>query len=99
VITKLSGKWVCLVLVALADGSMRHSDLRKTLVGVSQKVLTQTLRELERDGLVRRQVTPGPPMRVDYELTSLGVGLLAVLEKIRAWADEHMERRASQRDA
>jgi DNA-binding HxlR family transcriptional regulator len=88
---ELSNKWVCLILVALSTGPKRHRDLRRTIVGVSQKMLTQTLRELERDGLVFRHVTPSVPVRVDYELSPLGRGLLGVVEAIKVWAEAHME--------
>src|SRR5688572_3797716 len=70
----VANKWVCLVLTSLTDGSRRHSELQRQIAGISQKMLTQTLRELERDGLVSRQVTPSVPVRVDYELTELGRG-------------------------
>lgn len=87
----LSDKWVCLVLTALSAGSMRHSELRRDIAGVSQKMLTQTLRGLERDGLVRRTVTPSVPVRVDYELTPLGHDLAPVMTAIKAWAERHMD--------
>jgi DNA-binding HxlR family transcriptional regulator len=87
----LSDKWVCLVLNALADGSQRNSELARRIGGVSQKMLTQTLRQLERDGLLRRRVTPSVPVRVDYELTDLGRGLQAVMLGIKEWAEKHMD--------
>ncbi|WP_390623869.1 winged helix-turn-helix transcriptional regulator [Fodinicola feengrottensis] len=65
----LSDKWVTLVLSALADGPLRYSGISRIVAGASQKMLTQTLRKLERDGLVARSVTPSVPVRVDYELT------------------------------
>jgi DNA-binding HxlR family transcriptional regulator len=68
----VSDKWVGLVLCALGEGAKRHSELARRIAGVSQKMLTQTLRTLERDGLITRTVTPSVPVRVDYELTSLG---------------------------
>ena len=63
-------KWVTLVLSALADGPLRYSDLSRRIAGVSQKMLTQTLRQLERDGLLTRTITPAVPVRVDYQLTA-----------------------------
>jgi DNA-binding HxlR family transcriptional regulator len=69
----LSDKWVTLVLAALADGPQRYNQLSRTIAGASQKMLTQTLRRLERDGLISRTVTPSVPIRVDYELTGLGL--------------------------
>jgi DNA-binding HxlR family transcriptional regulator len=87
---RISDKWVTLVLVSLADGPLRFSQLSRRLAGVSQKMLTQTLRTLERDGLVTREVTASVPVRVDYELTDLGRSLLAPIAAIKAWAEEHM---------
>ena len=72
----LSDKWVTLVISALAEGPLRHSELARTVAGASQKMLTQTLRKLERDGLVERTVTATVPVRVDYALTPLGRRLL-----------------------
>jgi DNA-binding HxlR family transcriptional regulator len=89
---RISDKWVTLVLVSLMDGPMRFSELSRRMAGVSQKMLTQTLRTLERDGLVTREVTPSVPVRVDYELTDLGRSLLPVLALMKAWAEEHMSR-------
>jgi DNA-binding HxlR family transcriptional regulator len=88
---RLSDKWVCLVLSALAGGALRYGDLSRIIAGVSQKMLTQTLRTLERDGLVSRTVTPSVPVRVDYELTPLGSGLLPVMRSIKAWAEANIE--------
>jgi DNA-binding HxlR family transcriptional regulator len=87
----LSDKWVTLVISALADGSVRHAELARVVAGASQKMLTQTLRKLERDGLVERIVTAAVPVRVDYTLTSLDRGLLPVQRAIKAWAEEHIE--------
>ena len=88
---RISDKWVSLVLVALADGPRRYNDLARTIAGVSQKMLTQTLRSLERDGLVSRTVTPAVPVRVDYDLTPLGRTLLPVMRAIKVWAEAHIE--------
>lgn len=87
----LSDKWVTLVLCALADGPLRYSDLARVIAGVSQKMLTQTLRGLERDGMVTRTVTPSVPIRVDYELTALGTNLLSLVSAIKGWAEAHIE--------
>ncbi|MET7710004.1 helix-turn-helix domain-containing protein [Micromonospora sp. NPDC005413] len=86
----LSDKWLTLVVSALADGPLRHSELARTVAGASQKMLTQTLRKLERDGLVSRSVTPGVPARVDYRLTPLAESLLPVQRAIKAWAETHI---------
>lgn len=87
----LSDKWVTLVLSALADGPLRHGEISRIVAGATQKMLTQTLRKLERDGLVERTVTASVPARVDYELTPLGRSLLPIQRAIKAWAEGHIE--------
>ncbi|MFF9641451.1 winged helix-turn-helix transcriptional regulator [Kitasatospora aureofaciens] len=87
---RIGDKWVTLLLNALADGPQRYSDLRRRLAGVSEKMLTQTLRALERDGLLQRTVTPAVPARVDYALTPLGCDLLPLVRSIKTWAETHM---------
>ncbi|MCC5576696.1 helix-turn-helix transcriptional regulator [Microtetraspora sp. AC03309] len=101
---QISNKWVALILAALgSDGphqsggacageprSMRYSELSRRLAGVSQKMLTQTLRSLERDGLVSRTVTPTVPVTVTYELTDLGLSLHHMMRGIKVWAEAHM---------
>jgi DNA-binding HxlR family transcriptional regulator len=86
----IGNKWVCLVLAAVRNGPRRHSEILREIAGVSQKMLTQTLRELERDGLITRTVTPTVPVRVDYELTELGADLQGVMRTVKAWAEDHM---------
>ncbi|WP_439674190.1 winged helix-turn-helix transcriptional regulator [Embleya sp. MST-111070] len=86
----ISDKWVSLLVNALADGPRRYSDLSRRVAGVSQKMLTQTLRNLERDGLVERTVTPSVPVRVDYALTPLGASLLPLMQAVKIWAEEHI---------
>ncbi|MCM1976907.1 helix-turn-helix domain-containing protein [Streptomyces sp. G1] len=88
---RLSDKWVSLVVSALASGPMRYSDLGRKIAGVSPKMLTQTLRALERDGILTRQVTPSVPVRVDYELTPLGHSLALLLMAVKDWAETHIE--------
>jgi DNA-binding HxlR family transcriptional regulator len=88
---RISDKWVTLVLVSLADGPLRFSELSRRLAGVSQKMLTQTLRALERDGLITRTVTPTVPVTVEYELTALGVSLQQVMLTLKDWAESHMD--------
>jgi DNA-binding HxlR family transcriptional regulator len=101
---RISDKWVALVLAALgADGprgpgegpagaprSMRYSELSRRLAGVSQKMLTQTLRSLERDGLLTRTVTPTVPVTVTYELTDLGRSLQRLMCELKGWAEANM---------
>jgi DNA-binding HxlR family transcriptional regulator len=102
---RIADKWVALMLAALgSDGphhpgvdgvgeprTMRYSELSRRLAGVSQKMLTQTLRSLERDGLVTRTVTPTVPVTVSYELTDLGLSLQHVMGGIKVWAEAHMD--------
>lgn len=90
VLDAISDKWVTLIVSALAGGSMRYSELEREIAGVSPKMLTQTLRGLERDGLVVRVVTAGVPPRVDYELTELGCSLRELVLQIKAWSELHI---------
>ncbi len=87
---RLSDKWVSLVLVALDGGPMRYRQLHRRIDGVSQKMLTQTLRSMARDGLLTRTVTPTVPIRTDYELTTLGRSLLPLMAAIKAWAEANI---------
>lgn len=82
-------RWTPLVVVVLADGPLRFGELRSRIGGITPKVLTQTLRSMERDGLVSRTQYPGVPPRVDYELTDLGRGLRAPIDALRAWVREN----------
>ncbi|UCM90926.1 winged helix-turn-helix transcriptional regulator [Streptomyces marincola] len=87
----IGNKWASLVIVALGlGGRMRYSELAARIAGVSQKMLTQTLRNLERDGLLTRTVTPAVPVRVDYELTPLGRSLMVTMHHLKEWAETHM---------
>ncbi|GGV17637.1 transcriptional regulator [Streptomyces filipinensis] len=88
---RLSDKWVSLVVAALAAGPQRYSDIGRRIAGVSPKMLTQTLRTLERDGIVSRTVTPSVPVRVDYTLTPLGASLAGLLTAVKEWAETHFE--------
>ncbi len=88
IISQISDKWSLLVLTHLRFGSHRFSELLNALPDISQRMLTQTLRKLEREGLVLRTVTPTIPPRVDYELTSLGDSLFEPLSALSAWALE-----------
>jgi DNA-binding HxlR family transcriptional regulator len=85
----ISNKWSALVLYALADGTLRYGEVRRRIEGISQKMLTQTLRQLERDGLVRRDVTPSVPPIVDYSLTPLGDTLINTMTHLKLWTAEH----------
>ncbi|MGQ0845705.1 MAG: winged helix-turn-helix transcriptional regulator [Sporichthyaceae bacterium] len=88
---RIGDKWSVLVLRLLADGPRRYTELARAIEGVSQKMLTQTLRGLERDGLLTRTVHPTVPPRVDYELTDLGATLSGPIAILEAWARDHIE--------
>jgi DNA-binding HxlR family transcriptional regulator len=87
----LTDKWVTLVMVALRNGPRRYSQVARAVAGVSQKMLTQTLRNLERNGLLTRTVEPTVPVTVTYELTDLGRSLLELVAGIKDWAEDHMD--------
>lgn len=96
---RLSDKWVTLVLCALEDEPQRYSQLARAIAGVSQKMLTQTLRELERNGVVSRTVTAEVPVRVDYALTPLGESLAPLLGMLKLWAESHITEIRAAREA
>ena len=85
----VADKWTALVVYLLADRTMRYSDLKRELPGISHKMLTQTLRKLERARLVDRTVYPVVPPMVEYTLTPLGTTLVAPLTALSRWAEEH----------
>ena len=89
ILDRIADKWSLLVICVLADGTHRFSELRREIDGISQRMLTLTLRQLEREGLVSRTVFPVVPPRVDYALTSLGSTLLDTIQALVAWAGEH----------
>ena len=86
VIGHIGDKWSILVLTGLKASAMRFSELRREIPDISQRMLTKTLRGLERDGFVLRTVTPSVPPRVDYALTPLGVSLVEALAPLAQWA-------------
>lgn len=86
VLERIGDKWTVFVIVSLKDGPLRFTELKRVVGAVSQKVLTTTLRGLERDGFVTRTVTPTIPPRVDYELTKLGRDVLVPLDALAAFA-------------
>lgn len=90
VINRIGDRWSLLVLYALEGGTLRFQELRRAVDGISQKMLTQTLRTLEREGLVSRTVYASVPPKVEYALTSLGASLSSAIAAIRGWAYEHM---------
>ncbi len=90
-LSRIGDKWTVLVVQTLGDGSRRFNELRREIPSVSQRMLTLTLRNLERDGLVRRTVTPSIPPRVDYELTELGKSLQRPICGLATWAMDNVE--------
>jgi len=102
VLARVGDKWTVLVVNLMGSGPKRFSEIKREVGGISQRMLTLTLRALERDGLVTRTVTPSIPPRVDYELTDLGRSLLAPVQALGAWAlsnREHMEQARRRFDA
>ncbi len=89
VLDRIADKWTALIIKVLSDGTLRHGELRRRVTGISQKMLTQTLRRLEYDGLVNRKVFPVVPPMVEYSLTALGRSLIGPLEAICQWAEKH----------
>jgi DNA-binding HxlR family transcriptional regulator len=90
VLDRVGDKWSVQIVDHLGDGALRFSDLRRKIENISQRMLTLTLRGLERDGLVTRTVFPTIPPRVDYELTELGRGLAQPVQALGKWAFEHL---------
>ena len=99
VLDRVADKWSLLVIALLDDRTLRFSELRRQIDGISQRMLTVTLRQLERDGLVRRTVHPVVPPRVDYELTPLGVSLHETVQALVTWTDAHQREIAAARSA
>ncbi len=91
VLVRIGDKWSMLVICALEPGTRRFSHLRRHIGGITQKMLTQTLRGLERDGLVTRQAFPTVPVTVEYTLTPLGHSLAGAVDGLRTWAYAHMD--------
>lgn len=89
ILSLVGDKWSVLVIVNLGEGPLRFSDLKRSVDGISQRMLTLTLRGLERDGLLSRTVYPTNPPRVDYELTPLGRTLLEPVTALAVWAYHH----------
>lgn len=90
-LNRIADKWTVLVLGLLENEAKRFSTLQREIGGISQKMLTQTLRGLERDGLVARTVYPEVPPRVEYTITPLGNTLVGLLAALRVWSETHMD--------
>jgi DNA-binding HxlR family transcriptional regulator len=90
VLDRVADKWAVLVLGLLMNGPVRFNTLRRTVEGISQKMLSHTLKSLERDGLVSRNAIPTVPVTVEYAATPLGLTLAAPMDALRIWAETHM---------
>ena len=99
VLAQIGGKWTMYIIMALGHGPLRFSELKRKIDGVSQKMLTSTLRDLEKDGFVSRKVTPSIPPRVDYELTEMGIELREPIFVLTRWANANNTRIAKAREA
>ena len=91
VLDRIADKWAVLVLGLLGDGPVRFNQLRRQIEGISQKMLAQTLKSLERDGLVSRRAIATVPVTVEYSITPLGRTLSATVDNLRIWAETHIE--------
>jgi len=99
ILDKISDKWSMLIVLELADGPLRFNRIRRAIPDISQKMLTQTLKELQRDGLVSRKVYPTVPPAVEYELTALGTSILRPFSVLIEWADASWETIAAARSS
>ncbi|SEG73385.1 DNA-binding transcriptional regulator, HxlR family [Thermomonospora echinospora] len=99
ILDRIADKWSLLVIALLDRRSLRFTELRRKIDGISQRMLTRTLRHLERDGLISRTVHPTVPPRVDYALTPLGVTLHATVQTLVTWTEEHQSEIAVARTA
>jgi len=97
VLDRLGDKWSTLILVTLAQGPQRFNALARAVPDISRRMLTETLRHLERDGLIWREVTPSTPPSVAYGLTPLGISLMPPLNALIAWAERHQPEIAAAR--
>ena len=91
VLSKVTGKWQMIIVLALEDGPLRFGALKRTIGDVTQGVLPETLRSLQRDGYITRTVAPGPPIAVSYALTPVGEELVELLKPLVLWANDNMD--------
>ena len=98
-LARIGDKWTVMVVGALSNGPMRYNQIARLIEGISQRMLTLTLKGLEQDGLVSRTMYPTIPPRVDYELTDLGRSLIVPLQSLHSWAVEHRPAMLAAREA
>src|SRR5205809_122208 len=91
ILDRVGDKWAVLILLLIREEPMRFNALRRAIEGISQKMLSQVLKSLERDGLIRRRAIPTVPVTVEYSITPLGETLSATVDNLRVWAETHME--------
>lgn len=99
VLDRIGDKWTVLIVSTLNAGTLRYSDVQASIPGISQRMLTQTLKHLERDGLITRTAYPEVPPRVEYELTELGRSLMEAVRAMAGWAAAHHREIAANREA
>lgn len=92
VLKRVGDKWTVLIMGILERGTIRFGSLRREIEGISQKMLTQTLRNLERDGLIKREIFAEVPVRVEYSLTELGKSLIPVLKPLIQWSESNLDK-------
>src|SRR5579862_5279318 len=91
ILDRIADKWTVLIIGQLANGTLRFNELKRSIPGITQKMLTQTLKGLERDGIVIRKIYASVPPKVEYTLTKLGKKLIGVVDEIRIWAESHVK--------
>jgi DNA-binding HxlR family transcriptional regulator len=91
ILDRVGDKWAVLILLLLREQPIRFNQLRRTIEGISQKMLSQVLKSLERDGLIRRRAIATVPVTVEYSITPLGVTLAAAVDPLRDWAERHLK--------
>ena len=91
ILDRVGDKWAVLILLLLRDQPVRFNQLRRTIEGISQKMLSQVLKSLERDGLIRRRAIATVPVTVEYSITPLGATLAAAVDPLRDWAESHLK--------
>ena len=91
VLASVSGKWRVIIVLALEDGPKRFGEIKRCIGDITQRVLTENLRSLQRDGYLTRIVEPGPPVAVSYELTRLGRDLVDMMKPLVFWSNDHMD--------